>query len=267
MLVKRSMRAKKASSCWVAVLSMIGSTVLRKFVLRSETVRDMKGRVCEANGTPIASQELFLASVEEPLADTMTLQSVRAMEGPLKRPEEQLELFLIAADVPHTFSPTLHTKKYSHVMKSPTQLHGDTHGYPFLSEKGCPPGGEMVYRVGVEGSNAVVLGAMRYPPAGTTNLEEWMCNSKDAWCCDLCSRYIFLAGKKVKGGRTAGPDEFTVPCTLDVTVNAKEGTLALAVVGGIDMGVVIRGMPTDAPLHLAVGTYDGSCKVTLLARE
>lgn len=98
MLVKRSMRAKKASSCWVAVLSMIGSTVLRKFVLRSETVRDMKGRVCEANGTPIASQELFLASVEEPLADTMTLQSVRAMVGPLKRPEEQLELFLIAAD-------------------------------------------------------------------------------------------------------------------------------------------------------------------------
>ena len=98
MLVKRSMRAKKASSCWVAVLSMIGSTVLRKFVLRSETVRGMKGRVCEANGTPIASQELFLASVEEPLADTMTLQSVRAMEGPLKRPEEQLELVLIAAD-------------------------------------------------------------------------------------------------------------------------------------------------------------------------
>ena len=94
-----------------------------------------------------------------------------------------------------------------------------------------------------------------------------MFNSKDAWCCYLWDRYISLVGKWVEDGRTAGSDEFTVPCTLNVTVNAKEGTLALAVVGEIDMGVVIRDIPTDAPLHLAVGTRDDSCKVALLARE
>ena len=134
-------------------------------------------------------------------------------------------------------------------------------------KKGCPPDGEMEYRVRVGGSNYVRLGAMRYPPAGTTNLEEGMDESKDAWCCYIRTRHICLAGQDEYHGRMAGPGAFTVPCTLDVTVNAKEGTLALAVVGRIGICVVIRGMPTDAPLHLAVGTGNRSCKVTLMACE
>ena len=42
------------------------------------------------------------------------------------------------------------------------------------------------------------------------------------------------------------------------------GTLAAAVVGGEDLGVVVGGIKTDGPLHFAVTTYRDGCKVTLL---
>ena len=71
----------------------------------------------------------------------------------------------------------------------------------------------------------------------------------------------------MKNGRTSGPRAFPVPCTLEVTVNSANGTLALRVVGGEDLGVVIDTLPKQEPLHLAVGTGSGSCKVTLLTSE
>ena len=53
--------------------------------------------------------------------------------------------------------------------------------------------------------------------------------------------------------------------TLAVTVDSASGTLAVRIVGGEDLGIVIDSLPKQERLHLAVGTYDDSCKITLLS--
>ena len=40
-----------------------------------------------------------------------------------------------------------------------------------------------------------------------------------------------------KAQRLIGPDAFTVPCALEISIDAKAGTLAMSVVGGVDAGV------------------------------
>ena len=148
-------------------------------------------------------------------------------------------------------------------MSEPNKLDGDTYYYAYLSEKYCPVGEEVKYYVKVDGSNYVLLAAA----TSDLDLDVNMSFNKRVWGCWLCYRYIFLAGEISGDGRTAGPVEFPVPCTLEVTVNSANGTLALRIVGGEDLGVVIDTLPKQQPLHLAVGTGDDECKVTLLASE
>jgi hypothetical protein len=164
----------------------------------------------------------------------------------------------------HTFSETLHTTWDGSKLSDPRTLSGFTGCDPYLSDAACPPGEEMICRMLVEGDNNVFLGAMRNVEG--MDLNEQMHYNEDVWCVFLGTRSTYLAGRGVSDGRTAGPEQFPVPVTLDVTINASDGTIAVAIVDGEDLGVVITSMETEAPLHLAVGTHDSRCKVTLLDR-
>ena len=164
------------------------------------------------------------------------------------------------------FSRVLHTshKDSKAKLDSPYTLLGYSCNYPYLATPACLPGNTATYRVKVEDSNIVMLGAMRNSEAGCMDLEKQMQYNENAWCFSLCHRLTYIMGNQVNGGRKAGPEEFPVPVTLDITIDASAGTIAAAVVGGEDLGIIISGVKTDSPLHLAVGTGNGACKVTLL---
>ena len=87
-----------------------------------------------------------------------------------------------------------------------------------------------------------------------------MCRNSNSWSCYLHHRDIYRAGQVEEGRRKRGPEEFPVPCTFDVTIDANRGTLSLAVVGGEDPGVVVDGLPTNASPLLVVGTFDEVCR-------
>jgi hypothetical protein len=89
--------------------------------------------------------------------------------------------------------------------------------------------------VKIEGSNRVRLGAA----TPDLDLDVIMGGTGRVWCCYLYSRDIFLAWEIADAGRRAGPDIFPVPCALEITVNSANGTLALHIAGGEDLGVVI----------------------------
>jgi hypothetical protein len=175
-------------------------------------------------------------------------------------------------------------------MPKPCSLLGNTALAPWLSRHPCRPGDKEVYRVLVEGKNCVYLGAMRNHPAEGLDLKKGVFynethgSNEHIWCFCANNRKTYAAGTRMVEGRLGGPGTFEVPFTLEVTVDAAAGTLAVAVISGkgkewnnetkqyseakdwsgCDLGVVIHGVPADAPLHLAVGTNDDSCKVTLL---
>ena len=172
-------------------------------------------------------------------------------------------MFVVTAARP-SFSDTLHTSEGNAKLDSPYTLLGNTDSCPYLATPACLPGNTATYRVKVEGNNIVRLGAMRNSEAGGMDLQKMMGANDDACGFGLYNRYTFIAGKVANEGRKAGPGEFPVPVTLDITIDASAGTIAAAVVGGEDLGIIISGVKTDSPLHLAVATDNAACKVTLL---
>jgi hypothetical protein len=194
------------------------------------------------------------------------------------------------------FSATLHSADVGAKLVEPFCLHGTTDLTPWLSDAaaaGLAGNRVITFRVLVDGNNAVYLGVMRNHPAEGVDLErgvfynEAAGNNENLWCFCLNNRKTYSAGKRVVEGRTAGPGTFETPLTLDIAVDASAGTVAVVVVSGKgkewdnqtkqygeikdwsghDLGVVVRGVQTGAPLHLAVGTHDDRCKVTLLALQ
>jgi hypothetical protein len=149
------------------------------------------------------------------------------------------------------FGTTLHTTKGTAELLKLIQLSGNSYGHPYLTKDDCPVGGEVKYYVKAEGSIGVVLAAA----TPDLDLDVQMQHNKRVWCCQLSNRTIYLAGEYVSDGRKAGPGEFPVPCTLEVTVNSANGTLALRIVGGEDLGVVIGTLPKQQPLHRPGGCY------------
>ena len=175
-------------------------------------------------------------------------------------------------------------------LAEPSALLGNTGLRPVLTRDACPPGDRKTYRVRCAGNPCVYLGAMRNHPAEGMVLEKGIGYNEvhgsyeNLWCFLPNNRKTYLAGTRLSEGRAAGPGTFEVPFTLDVTVDAGAGTLAVAVVdgkgkdwkgstksygettdwSGRDLGMVIQGMKTDAPIHLAVGTNNDACQMTLL---
>ena len=191
-------------------------------------------------------------------------------------------------DTDNTFSDTLHSlDKVGAKLVQPSLLIGDTGLRPWLASVACAQGGRKTYRVRCAGSNKIYLGAMRHHPTEGVDVEngirynEARGNNENMWCFLLNNHKTYLAGARVVKGRTVGPGTFEAPFTLDVIIDGGAGTLAVAVVegkgkdwngkrysatkdwSGVDLGVVIRGMRTDAPMHLAVGTNDSRAQVRL----
>ena len=147
--------------------------------------------------------------------------------------------------LPHTvtaarpmFSRVLHTshKDSKAKLDSAYTLLGNTGSYPYLATPDLP-GNTATHRVKVEGSNYVTLGAMRNSEAGGMDLEKWMHDNENAWGFPLHCRSTYIAGNQLYEGRKAGPEEFPVPVTLDITIDASVGTIAAAVVGGEDLAL------------------------------
>jgi hypothetical protein len=155
-------------------------------------------------------------------------------------------------------------------------VSGDSYARPHLSGQSTDPSGggspTLVAWVQVEGSDDVRLGA---GTAGIDRARRMVVDLWDridggpqpSWGVELWDRYVFRRGECVWNGREAGPDSFPVPCVLRVAVDSSAGTLSFAIAGGNDLGVVVDQLPTDEPLHLAVGTAKPRCMVTLLDGE
>jgi hypothetical protein len=146
---------------------------------------------------------------------------------------------------------------------------GNSYGIAHLSDQHTDPkpaGGSttLVAWVRVEGCNDVRLGAATAGIDRTTGMDS---PGQPFWGFRLLNRSVYRPGKRVRDGRGAGPDEFELPCTLRLTIDSIAGTLSVAIVGGDDLGVVVDQLPTDEPLHLAVGTYVRACRITLLDGE
>jgi len=248
----------------VKVTDMGGRDAVDMELPNTSSITDVKHEVQKATGTPTSGQTLFGAATGEEMSDEQTLRDVVMSEGSMG---DVLEMTVLIRKV-FVFSNHPHTTKtvrYNTAqLLEPNLLSGDSGAFAYLSENYCRVGQEMKYYVKVEGSNYVSLGAA----TPDLDLDVAMFKNKRVWYCNLYNRNIYLAGKPVRGGRRAGYDDFVVPCTLEVTVNSANGTLALCVVGGGDLGVVIDAtLPKQQPLHLVVGSCDQRCKVTLLTPE
>lgn len=128
-----------------------------------------------------------------------------------------------------------------------------------LNSTRCAAGEVKSYRLRLDGSNDVYIGAA----SRDCDLHLSMTKNTGIWCCWLYDRSIFKAGKWIEDGRTKGPDSFLMPSEIIATIDTTNGTLAMKVVGGEDLGVVISSLPVNRPLHLSVGSGSEKCKITL----
>ena len=150
---------------------------------------------------------------------------------------------------------------------------GDSYDHAQLSGQSTDPDGSsadgggspsLVAWVQVEGSYSVLLGAAT---AGIDRTEHLVGGPQPSWGVILRNRGVFHGSEWVGDGREAGPDRFSDSCVLRVAIDSGAGTLSISIVGGDDLGVVIDQLPNDEPLHLAVATDSGDCRVTLLDGE
>jgi hypothetical protein len=183
----------------------------------------------------------------------------------------------VAVAVTVTVTVTVTVKVTVTIDTAGAVVAGGSFCYAHLSDQHTDPkpaeGGSttLVAWVRVEGYSRTLLGAAsagidRTEPM-TRRMELMDFSGQPFWGFHLRSRSIYRRGERVRGGRGRGPDEFELSCTLRLTIDSSAGTLSIAIAGGDDLGVVVDQLPTDEPLHLAVGTCDHRCRVTLLESD
>jgi phosphoribosyl-AMP cyclohydrolase len=143
---------------------------------------------------------------------------------------------------------------------------GNSGANPILGDRVCSSG-VHVWRLRVEGSNAVLLGVL-LRDASTANsiappAARWPDNA-GCWGASLASRGLYMAGREQQ--RSAGPDSFAVPCVVTVRLDCDAGTLSMTV-GEEDLGVVCASVPKGEGMRVGVGTYNDGCRARLLGHE
>jgi len=158
-------------------------------------------------------------------------------------------------------------------------IEGSSRGRPVYADRECTGSGIHEWEVTVNGnSGAATIGVANFgaelkPKDGkrkgkqrrrsstTTTFE----NNSQCHGFRLNGRSIFSAGKTVK--REEGPEKFPVPCTVNVQMDIKLGTLsakvsyrdsnykARRVMREHDLGVLCSEVPSQGKMHLAACTF------------
>jgi hypothetical protein len=143
------------------------------------------------------------------------------------------------------------------------QLIKNSNWGPFLGDIGIV-GGVRTWRLQVDGSNSVLMGmsSVAYFDKECPSQGQ----SPHVWCFSLKSRKMYFAGKP-KVIRQTGPEDFQVPCIVEVTFDADEGTLSVVVDdvhGSHSLGVLCSTLPRNQPLFISAGTGSNNCSVAIL---
>ena len=81
----------------------------------------------------------------------------------------------------------------------------------------------------------------------------------------LGDRDMWFAGQHQE--RSAGPDDFAVPCEVTVVVDCDAGTMSFGVKGQMELTVVCDSLPKNEALRFGCATGDDSCEVEMVAYE
>jgi hypothetical protein len=112
----------------------------------------------------------------------------------------------------------------------------------------------------VQGNNFIGIGVAAEDADARA---EWAFN-KRCWGMGMSDRAMRLAG--VGFERSAGPEEFTLPCAVTILLDCDNGTLSVGVDGQMPTTPLCRKLPKSKPMRFAycTGSLNSSTVVKML---